>query len=269
MAASSTTIQRIKIGGISTARRVSIGVIEILIGVFIYLAFARNVAADALTKFVMTPGGMNVGKMADWIVPSQLTLYILIGLSILIGIGQLIKGYGKATNGLMGIAFLCFIFAFLTWQASGKSLNLAGMLSSSVLLAVPITLGAFTGILCERAGVVNIAIEGMMLMAAMIGALMGSVMHSLWWGLLFGVMSAVLLAALHAVLSIKYKIDQIISGTVINIFSTGMTAFISQKFMQVYQELNNPGTSRAFPSPGSLRSPWPDRSSSTPTCMST
>lgn len=69
---------------------------------------------------------------------------------------------------------------------------------------------------------------------------MGSVTQSMWLGLLFGVLSAVLLAALHAVLSIKYKIDQIISGTVINIFSTGMTAFISQKFLQVHQELNNP-----------------------------
>ncbi len=250
MAASTTTIHRVKINDISTARRISTGIIEIVIGVFIFFAFAKGMASDTLTKFVMTPGGISVGKMADWIIPSQLTLFILMGLCILIGIGQLIKGYGKATNGLMGLVFLCFIFSFLTWQASGKSLNLAGMLSSSVLLAVPITLGAFTGILCERAGVVNIAIEGMMLMAAMIGALMGSVLHSLWWGLLFGVTSAVLLSALHAVLSIKYKIDQIISGTVINIFSTGMTAFISQKFMQVNQALNNPGTFPRLPIPG-------------------
>ena len=115
------------------------------------------------------------------------------------------------------------------------------MLSASVLLAVPIILGAFSGVLCERAGVVNIAIEGMMLMAAMVGALVGSVTQnhcgSVCWRPL---LSSMLLALIHAVLSINYKINQIISGTVINIFSTGMTSYISAKFLQTYQDLNNP-----------------------------
>ncbi len=150
----------------------------------------------------------------------------------------------------MGVVFLFFIFSFLTWQAAGKSLNLAGMLSSSVQLAVPITMGAFSGILCERAGVINIAIEGMMLMSAMVGALAGSLTHNAWLGLLFGVLSAVLLAALHAVLSIKYRINQIISGTVINMFSTGMTSFLSQKFLQTRQELNNPAMFTRVEIPG-------------------
>ena len=98
------------------------------------------------------------------------------------------------------------------------------------------------GILCERAGVVNIAIEGMMLMGAMVGALVGSVTDNLWIGLLAGVLAGVLLGLVHGVLSIKYKINQIISGTVINIFAAGMTSYISAKFLQVNQELNNPGT---------------------------
>jgi len=161
-------------------------------------------------------------------------------LSLGIGLFQTIKGFGKATNGMVGVVFLLLIFSFLTWQASGKSLNLGGMLSSAVSMAVPITLGAFSGIMSERAGVVNIAIEGMMLMGSMVGALVGSVTQNVWLGLFAGISAAVLMAALHAVLSIKYKIDQIISGTVINIFSTGMTSFLSQKFLQVHQNLNNP-----------------------------
>ena len=255
MATSTTTIQRVKIGEITTARRISTGIIEIFVGIFIYLVFASKLAADVMTKFVMTPGGVSIGKMADWIVPSRLTLIILMVVCIGIGIFQLIKGFGKATNGLLGLVFLCFIFSFLTWQASGKSLNLAGMLSSAVLLSVPIVMGAFSGILCERAGVVNIAIEGMMLMAAMMGAFMGSVLHNAWLGMLCGVASALLLATLHAVLSIKYKIDQIISGTVINIFSTGMTSFISQKFLQVHQELNNPEMFSRITIPGLSKIP--------------
>jgi general nucleoside transport system permease protein len=244
------TIKRVKLGDISKVRRISTGIIEILIAVFIYLVFAAKMAGVTMTKFVMTPGGLTVGKMGDWIVPSKITLLIMAGLCLLIGLFQLVRGFGKWTNGMIGLTFLFFIFSFLTWQASGKQLNLAGMLSSSVLLAVPITLGAFSGILCERAGVVNIAIEGMMLMSAMVAALMGSITKSMWLGLLFGILSALLLAALHSVLSIKYKINQIISGTVINIFSAGMTSFLSQKFLQVHQELNNPVMFTRFPIPG-------------------
>lgn len=249
MAVSSEAFQRVRMNDISTLRRISTGVIEIFIAVFIFFVFASKMAADTMTKFVMTPGGLTIGKMGDWIVPSRLTLWVLASLCLVIGVIQLIRGFGKLTNGMVGLTFLFFIFSFLTWQASGKQLNLAGMLSSTVLLAVPITLGAFSGILCERAGVVNIAIEGMMLMAAMVGALMGSVTHSMWLGLFFGVLASVLLALLHAVLSIKYKINQIISGTVINIFSTGMTSFLSQKFLQVHQELNNPVMFQRFEIP--------------------
>ena len=250
MAATSTSIQRVRISDISPARKISTGVVEVLIALFIFAVFARTVSAGSITTFVMTPGGITTGQMGNWVIPSQFTLYLLAALSLVIGLIQLVRGFGKITNLMVGLVFLFFIFSFLTWQADDKSLNLAGMLSSAVQLAVPITMGSFSGILCERSGVVNIAIEGMMLMSAMVGALMGSHTHSAWLGLFFGVLSAVLLAALHAVLSIKYKIDQIISGTVINMFSAGMTAFLSQKFLQTRQELNNPAMFTRIEIPG-------------------
>jgi len=250
MAATSTSIQRVRISDISPARKISTGVVEVLVALFIFAVFARTVSAGSINTFVMTPGGITTGQMGNWVIPSQLTLYLLAALSLVIGLFQLIRGFGKITNLMVGLVFLFFIFSFLTWQAADKSLNLAGMLSSAVQLAVPITMGSFSGILCERSGVVNIAIEGMMLMSAMVGALMGSLTHSAWLGLFFGVLSAVLLAALHAVLSIKYKIDQIISGTVINMFSAGMTAFLSQKFLQTRQELNNPAMFTRIEIPG-------------------
>jgi len=250
MAVTTSTIQRAKITDITLTRRISTGLIEILVAVFIFFVFARTLLPETITTFVMTPGGITVGEMGDWVIPSQLTLWILAATCSAIGIIQLVKGFGKWTNLMVGIVFLFFIFCFLTWQAAGKSLNLAGMLSSSVQLAVPITMGAFSGILCERAGVINIAIEGMMLMSAMVGALMGSITGNAWMGLLFGVLSAMLLAALHAILSIKYKINQIISGTVINMFSAGMTSFLSQKFLQTRQELNNPAMFTRLEIPG-------------------
>jgi len=132
------------------------------------------------------------------------------------------------------------VFAFLSWAASGGTLNLAGMLRIMVVRSVPLTLGALSGILCERAGVFNIAIEGMMLAAAMIGTIVGSI-SNLWIGLLGAILAGGLLGLVHAILSIKYRTDQIISGTVINIFAVGITSFISGKFMQPMPQFNDPG----------------------------
>ena len=184
------------------------------------------------------------------ILPSKITLTVLAIAALLIGIYQLIRGFGRWTNLMVGICALFLIFGFLVWQAADKQLNLAGMLSSAVLLAVPITLGAFSGILAERSGIVNISIEGMMLMASMVAAIVGSVTKNPWLGLLGGILSSILLALILGVLSIKYKVNQTISGTVINIFSAGLTAFISQKFLQHTPLLNTPKLFPRVPIPG-------------------
>lgn len=231
------------------------GIIEILLGLFIFVVFVRTVSADVITTYVMTPGGIDIGTAGDWVLPTRLTLILLGGAALLIGAFQLIRGFGRATNGMVGLCGMFLIFGFLTWQAGGNSINLAGMLSSAVLLSVPIALGAFSGVLSERAGVVNIAIEGMMLMGSMVGALVGSITNSTWLGLLGAITSAVLLALIHAVLSIKYRINQVISGTVINIFSAGMTSFLSQKFLQANQALNTPPIFSRIPIPGLARIP--------------
>lgn len=235
---------------ISHTRKIVIGVVEILIGLLIYFIFAAKTSGESLTKFVMTPGGIDQGQLSDWILPSKITLIILAVVSLLIGIYQIIKGFGKWTNMQIGICSLFLIFSFLVWQAADRQLNLAGMLSSAVLLAVPITLGAFSGILAERSGIINISIEGMMLMASMAAAITGSVTKNPWIGLLGRSLSSVLLALILGVLSIKYKVNQTISGTVINIFSAGLTAFISQKFLQHTQTLNNPKMFTRVPLPG-------------------
>ncbi len=234
----------------SSVKRIIYGILELVLAGLILFIFALKVPAENVTKFVMTPGGITIGKAGDWIIPTQLTLYILVAVSVVLAAIQIVRGFGKGANIILGLVAVFFIFSFLTWQASGKSLNLAGMLSSAVLLSVPITLGAYSGVLCERSGVINIAIEGMMLMGSMVGALVGSLTHNALIGLLAAILAAVLLAAVHAVLSIKYKINQVISGTVINIFSTGMTSFISQKFLQTNQALNAPPMFPRIPIPG-------------------
>lgn len=117
-----------------------------------------------------------------------------------------------------------------------------GILSLALVKATPIALGAMSGLMCERSGVINIAIEGMMLMGAMT-AFLGSVFFndltggrlpqaaSLIAGAIVAMIAAGLIAFLHAHLSIHYKVDQIISGTVINLLAIGITNFVANAFI--------------------------------------
>jgi simple sugar transport system permease protein len=244
-----TIIQRKKLETASSIRKLVMGIVFLVIAALDFFLFALNSQSGASTIFGLNPGGIDRGLAPDMVLPSQLTIYIITILTFLAGIYQLIKGLKKFTNPMLGILVALFIFAFLTWAAQGRSINIGGMLSAAVLLSVPIVLGGLSGVLCERAGVVNIAIEGMMLMSCMVAALVGSVTKNLFLGLAVGMLSSLLLAWVHAVLSIKYKINQIISGTVINIFAAGMTSYISAKFLQVYQNLNNPPIFPRFPIP--------------------
>lgn len=225
--------------GVSDRRRIIMGVVFLALAAAIWLGFARTTAPGVDTTFTLNTGGADT-QFPDWVFDTFTFLNVLAGFAALLGAYQLVRGFGKRTNWMLGLVAGLFVFAFLTWVASGTSLNLAGLLRATLIRAVPITLGALSGVLCERAGVVNIAIEGMMLTAAMVAAIFGS-LAGLWVGLLAGVFSGGLLAFVHAVLSIKYRTDQIVSGTVINIFSVGVTSFISAKFLASYRELNNPG----------------------------
>ncbi len=215
------------------------GLVFLGIAALIWFAFVRGVDPEMTTTMRLYPGGSKV-VVEDWQFNTLGALQILAFACAALGAYQLARGFGKRMGLVLSLIGGMFVFAFLSWAASGGMLNLAGMLRIMFVRSVPLTLGALSGILCERAGVVNIAIEGMMLTAAMIGTIVGSV-SNLWVGLLSAVIAGGLLGLFHAILAIKYRTDQIISGTVINIFAVGITSFVSAKFMQRYPQINDPG----------------------------
>ncbi|HEX9797214.1 MAG TPA: ABC transporter permease [Anaerolineales bacterium] len=233
-----TTALRRRVDRVVPARRIAMGIFFLLLGVASFL-LAGGIDPGTVTVFGLTAGGSQA-ILPEWTLSSPSTLNLLATVSLAIGGFQLVRGFGAWTNWILAVVAGMFIFSFLVWAAAGSSLNLAGLLGATLIKSVPLTLGAMSGVLCERAGVVNIAIEGMMLMSAMVGTLVGS-LTNLWVGLLCAVLAGGLMGLLHAWLSVTYKTDQIVSGTVINIFALGMTSFISAKFLQRYQDLNNPG----------------------------
>jgi simple sugar transport system permease protein len=106
---------------------------------------------------------------------------------------------------------------------------LQSMLIVAVPAATPLIFGALSGLFCERSGVVNIAIEGMMLSAAFFGFFVGVQTGNLGVALGAAVLTGAVMAAFHAVLSIEFQVDQIISGTVINILAVGLTGYLDRQ----------------------------------------
>jgi len=229
-----------KVEAAKTRQRI-MGIIFLAIGLFIWLVLSQTTLPEAETIFVMTPGG-SVVKTPDLKFNSLLVINILAILCGGLGVFQFIKGFGKYTNLVLILVGLMLTVSFLAWGARGGSINVGGMLRIMIMRSIPIVLGALSGILCERAGVVNIAIEGMMIAGALVGAIVGS-LFGLWAGVLSAIVVGGLVAVVHAILSIKYKVDQIISGTIINIFTIGLTSYIVTKILQEreFQYLNQSG----------------------------
>jgi ABC-type uncharacterized transport system permease subunit len=228
----------------------NMGLFFVLVGLATYYFFVRTSAAGQTATFGMNPARDTAAlPMPDIVLPVLPSLYAMAGICVFAGFYQLARGLGRAEGWMLGLVVFFLIISFLTWAARGKSLNLIGILETMVQRATPIALAALSGVLCERSGIVNIAIEGMMLTAACCSALVGSVSHNLWVGLISSVLLSGLLGALLAVLSIRFKVNQIISGTAINILATGGTSFVSAKYLAVYQELNSPGKFPNLPIP--------------------
>ena len=158
--------------------------------------------------------------------------YIIAGIAGLITTPQRLKTILLLLGGFLIIPTVLII------AAANNSTNVTVMLQVSVRLATPIVLGALAGIWCERSGVTNIAIEGMMLTGACFGFVgfaffAGSMTtpQAQLVGVVVATLSGGLMAVLHAWLSIKFKTDQIVSGTVINILAIGLTSFVRREVL--------------------------------------
>ena len=127
---------------------------------------------------------------------------------------------------IIGVAVIVLVFIWRAFAGKQPLVDTLSLVTLTLTFSTPITLGAISGTFSERSGVVNIGIEGMMLSGAFFGALAVSYTGQIWVGVIVAPLAGAALALLHAVLSIYFRVDQIISGTVINILSVGLTSYL-------------------------------------------
>jgi ABC-type uncharacterized transport system permease subunit len=165
---------------------------------------------------------------------------ILFGLVAVAAGAALLAGVARRwSTPLLGLGVVGFVLSFLCWQVAGKFMPLVDTAGGTLELALPLILGALAGVLCERSGVVNVAIEGQFLMGAFGAALVGTMAASVWAGMLTAALGGVLIAAMLAVLAIRYLVDQVVVGIVLNLFALGVTGFLYERLMQPEAQLYN------------------------------
>ncbi|MGL3806318.1 ABC transporter permease [Paeniglutamicibacter sp. R2-26] len=160
------------------------------------------------------------------------------GAVVMLGIAAyafvLVRGGRKPARWMMPVFAAVFVTSFLVWaigSADTPNVYLSGLIAGSFMLATPLIFGSLSGVLCERAGVVNIAIEGQLLAGAFCAAIVGSMTGSLVAGVLAAVIGSVLVSMVLAVFAIKYRVNQVIVGVVLNVLVAGLTSFLFSTVM--------------------------------------
>ncbi|MDV8021750.1 ABC transporter permease [Rhodococcus sp. IEGM 1330] len=176
-------------------------------------------------------------------VPSSGTgLVVVVALAVITAYATFLASqYRSAPLWLLAVFAVLFVFGFLAWAADGETIPVPGLLIGAVALSTPLIFGAMGGVISERVGVINIAIEGQLLAGAFVSAVVASITGSTYVALLAALIAGALTASLLAVFSIRYFVNQVIVGVVLNVLVVGLTSFLYSVVLTKNTEtLNSP-----------------------------
>jgi ABC-type uncharacterized transport system permease subunit len=210
-------------------------------------SIAEPVRASIVTPFRIGVAGVILGALSFWIALPPLHTRNLVAPALLAAAAAVAGGYAawqgevRAGWGAIVIGGLGLGLAYLATRSSVDNLEIvftwSSLIAAMLVFATPLIYGSLGGIFSERSGIVNIGIEGMMLMGAFWGIWGADKTGSWITGVLIGMVSGGLIALVHAYFSIHLRADQIISGTAIYFLSLGITGYA---FIQLYGDKNIP-----------------------------
>ncbi|RAX19703.1 MULTISPECIES: ABC transporter permease [Actinomyces] len=197
--------------------------------VVVILELLMGLASHGDTRF-------QLATKADFLKIPMLTLgarpviVVMVLLAVAVTVYMWVRAVGRAPIPTWAGLVLgaSFIVAFLTWAGAGRStvIPLVTILSSTLALSVPLVFGGLAGVVGERSGTINIAIEGQLLGGAFLGVVVASITGSAWAGMIAAPFAGILVALLLALFGLKYRVNQIVVGVVLNVFVSGLTSFL-------------------------------------------
>ncbi|MDH2443109.1 ABC transporter permease [Amnibacterium sp. CER49] len=194
-----------------------------LLGLVLLVALGRDGAAS----FALSQSGDAV-TLPPLVLPARVTgiVAVLVAAACTAWSVRLVTAHRRQPLWLPVVFALVLVVGLLAWATAGNTLPVPGLLAGSLALSVPLIFGALGGVISERVGVVNVAIEGQLLAGAFVSAVVGSLTHSLAAGLVAAMVAGMLVSFVLAAFAIKYLVDQVIVGVVLNVLVLGLTSFL-------------------------------------------
>lgn len=201
-----------------------------------------TVPRSGSSTFRLSDGGSALA-LADVSLPTASTFWVVFGILVVLTAASFLRSWTYRSTPLWLIAAygVLAVFGFLVWASAGGLVPVTSLLFGAVSLSVPLVFGALGGVIGERAGVVNVAIEGQLLLGAFSAALLSSITGNPFVGLVGAMIGGVLVASVLAAFAIKYLVEQVIVGVVLNVLVTGLTGFLYGALLAPNEEtLNTP-----------------------------
>lgn len=224
---------------VSAVQRFVTGIVLILLGALTVRLFGMGVRSGADAQLRLgTATGAHVPHFSF---PAAPVGYVAGAVVAVLGVVWILFPKRRFAALVVGLGLALFVFSLLCWLSSRtdySELDLVGLGNSTIQLAVPIILGALCGVIGERSGVINVAIEGQMLVGAWAGALVGTLVGTTA-GLLGAAVAGAVMGWILAVFAIRYLVNQVVLGVVLNVFAAGLTGFFYDAFMQDHVQALN------------------------------
>lgn len=225
---------------------IALGAFAVL-ALLLFVVFSR----DGISTFSFTQQGTVALPNVRFPVRATGIVITVIAALLAVAAVPLVRRRGAAPRWIIVVFALLLVVGFLAWATAGQRLPVVGLLTGSLALAAPLIFGALGGVVSERVGVVNIAIEGQLLAGSFVSAVLASVTQNLFVGLIGAVVAGTLVSFVLAALSIKYVVNQVIVGVVLNVLMLGLTTFLFQAVLIPSADVvNAPPTFSNLPIPG-------------------
>lgn len=242
-------------GTADTAQRDWKPAIGYSIGALIALLVFAISAPHSTATFRLSAPGDKI-QMAPLVIPAAAAGWVLAIVLIAGAVLALLNARaGRKNPGWFALGYgAVFLVAFLIWvvgTANNPNISLVTLLGGSLALALPMVFGSLSGVFAERSGVVNIAIEGQLLLGAFAAAVGGSISQNVYVAMICAALGGVVVSALLALFAIKYMVNQIIVGVVLNVLVSGLTAFFFGTLLAPNADaLNSPPRLKSMAIPG-------------------